>query len=222
MNAKIKTPNELRAEKGKEQIGRKVGTAKANRALKEKEFLQLIEFMYKDKDTRLSTLNKHKKVFTFLFYTGCRINEVLKLKTEDIQNILQHGEARILTTKTGRFKGQEFRTVYFSTTAIETIKEVFSDVLHNKESYCIRAWNNKDKEMNPIGLANQINKYLEKVFGHKDFTTHSFRRGIITEMILDKDIKPEIVQAFIGHKNYATTTRYVKPSCEDIKANLVR
>lgn len=222
MNAKIKTPNELRAEKGKEQIGRKVGTAKANRALKEKEFLQLMEFMNKDKDTRLSTLNKYKKIFTFLFYTGCRINEVLKLKTEDIQNILQHGEARILTTKTGRFKGQEFRTVYFSTTAIETIKEVFCDVLHNKESYCIRAWNNKDKEMNPIGLANQINKYLEKVFGHKDFTTHSFRRGIITEMILDKDIKPEIVQAFIGHKNYATTTRYVKPSCEDIKANLVR
>lgn len=222
MNAKIKTPNELRAEKGKEQIGRKVGTAKANLALKEKEFLQLMEFMKNDKDTRLSTLNKYKKIFTFLFYTGCRINEVLKLKTEDIQNILQHGEARILTTKTGRFKGQEFRTVYFSTTAIETIKEVFCDVLHNKESYCIRAWNNKDKEMNPIGLANQINKYLEKVFGHKDFTTHSFRRGIITEMILDKDIKPEIVQAFIGHKNYATTTRYVKPSCEDIKANLVR
>lgn len=222
MNAKIKTPNELRAEKGKEQIGRKVGTAKANRALKEKEFLQLMEFMNKDKDTRLSTLNKYKKIFTFLFYTGCRINEVLKLKTEDIQNILQHGKARILTTKTGRFKGQDFRTVYFSTTAIETIKEVFCDVLHNKESYCIRAWNNKDKEMNPIGLTNQINKYLEKVFGHKDFTTHSFRRGIITEMILDKDIKPEIVQAFIGHKNYATTTRYVKPSCEDIKANLVR
>ena len=222
MNAKIKTPNELRAEKGKKQIGRKIGTSKENRALKEKEFLQLMEFMNKDKDTRLSTLNKYKKIFTFLFYTGCRINEVLKLKTEDIQNILQHGEARILTTKTGRFKGQEFRTVYFSTTAIETIKEVFSDVLHNKESYCIRAWNNKDKEMNPIGLANQINKYLEKVFGHKDFTTHSFRRGIITEMILDKDIKPEIVQAFIGHKNYATTTRYVKPSCEDIKANLVR
>ena len=122
MNAKIKTPNELRAEKGKEQIGRKVGTAKANRALKEKEFLQLMEFMNKDKDTILSTLNKYKKIFTFLFYTGCRINEVLKLKTEDIENILQHGEARILTTKTGRFKGQEFRTVYFSTTAIETIK----------------------------------------------------------------------------------------------------
>ena len=74
MNAKIKTPNKLRAEKGKEQIGRKVGTAKANRALKEKEFLQLMEFMNKDKDTRLSTLNKYKKIFTFLFYTGCRIN----------------------------------------------------------------------------------------------------------------------------------------------------
>ncbi|MDK2062755.1 site-specific integrase [Aliarcobacter butzleri] len=222
MTARIKTPNELRAEKGKEQIGRKVGTVKANRALKEKDFLQLMEFIKNDKDTRLSTLNKYKKIFTFLFYTGCRINEVLKLKTEDIQNILEHGEARILTTKTGRFKGQEFRTVYFSTTAIATIKEIFADILHNKNSYCIRAWNNKDKEMNPIGLANQINKYLEKVFGHKDFTTHSFRRGIITEMILDKDIKPEIVQAFIGHKNYATTTRYVKPSVDDIKNSLTR
>ncbi len=222
MTARIKTPNELRAEKGKEQIGRKVGTSKANLALKEKEFLQLMEFMKNDKDTRLSTLNKYKKIFTFLFYTGCRINEVLKLKTEDIQSILNTGEARVVTSKTERYKGQEFRTVYFSPTAIATIKEVFADILHNKESYCIRAWNNKDKEMNPIGLTNQINKYLEKVFGHKDFTTHSFRRGIITEMILDKDIKPEIVQAFIGHKNYSTTTRYVKPSVDDIKNSLTR
>lgn len=219
---KIKTKNQIRAESGKAQIGRKVGTAKENKALKQKEFDILMDFMENDKDSRLTTLNKYRKIFTFLYYTGCRINEVLKIKTEDIQNILQHGEARILTTKTERYVGQEFRTVYFSVTAIAAIRKEFSDILHHPDAYCIRAYNNKDKEMNVIGLTNQLNKYLVKVFGHKDFTTHSFRRGIITEMILDKNIKPEIVQAFIGHRNYTTTTRYVKPSNDDIRNSLIR
>jgi len=221
-NQRIKTKNQIRAESGKAQIGRKVGTAKENKALKENEFNILMDYIQNDKDTRFTTLNKYRKIFTFLYFTGCRINEVLKIKTEDIENILRHGEARILTTKTGRFKGQEFRTVYFSITAINAIRKEFSDILHHPDAYCIRAYNNKDKEMNVIGLTNQLNKYLVKVFNHKEFTTHSFRRGIITEMILDKDIKPEIVQAFIGHKNYSTTTRYVKPSSDYNRNSLTR
>lgn len=219
---KIKTKNQIRAESGKAQIGRKVGTTKENKALKQTEFDILMDFMGKDKDSRLTTLNKYRKIFTFLYYTGCRINEVLKIKTEDIQNILQHGKARILTTKTKKYPGQEFRSVYFSVTAIAAIRKEFNDILHHPDAYCIRAYNNKYKEMNIIGLTNQLNKYLEKVFNHKDFTTHSFRRGIITEMILDKNVKPEIVQAFIGHKNYNTTTKYVKPSNDDIRNSLTR
>ena len=121
--SKIKTKNQIRAESGEAQIGRKVGTAKENKALKEKEFNILMEFMQNDKDTRLTTLNKYRKIFTFLYYTGCRINEVLKIKTEDIQNILQHGEARILTTKTERYVGQEFRTVYFSVQQLQQLEK---------------------------------------------------------------------------------------------------
>ena len=61
---KIKTKNQIRAESGKKQIGRKVGTAKENKALKQKEFDILMDFMENDKDTRLTTLNKYKKIFT--------------------------------------------------------------------------------------------------------------------------------------------------------------
>ena len=51
---------------------------------------------------------------------------------------------------------------------------------------------------------------------------HSFRRGLVTEMILDEGINPEVVQKFIGHKNYSTTTQYVKVTDEDIQKNLIR
>lgn len=217
-----KTKNQIRKEKGQKQQGRKVGTTKANKAIKKAQYEKILNYMENDKTTRLTTLNKYRKIFTFLFYTGCRINEVCKLKTEDIQNILTHSKARILTDKTKRFKGQEFRTIHFSPLAVAAIKEDFKDILHNPDSYCIRAYNNKDKEINISRLTNNINKYLETIFGNKDYTTHSFRRGMITEMILDENVKPEIVQAYIGHKNYATTARYIKVEESDIQNALIR
>ena len=63
--SKIKTKNQIRAESGKTQIGRKVGTAKENKALKEKEFNILMNYIHNDKDTRLTTLNKYRKIFRF-------------------------------------------------------------------------------------------------------------------------------------------------------------
>lgn len=219
---KTKTKNQVRTEKNLQQIGRKVGSLKANKAIKKQEYKQILDYMENDKDTRLTTLNKYRKIFTFLFYTGCRINEVLKLKTEDIQSILDYGKARIITSKTERYAGQEFRVVHFSPLAISEIRKEFNDILKHPNAYCIRAYNNKDKEMNKIGLTNQLNRYLEKIFGNKDFTTHSFRRGLIREMIIDNNVNGKIVQKFIGHKNLSTTNEYLKVTDEDIQNSLIR
>lgn len=39
-----------------------------------------------------------------------------------------------ITTKTARYAGQEFRTVYFSITAINAIRKEFSDILHHPDA----------------------------------------------------------------------------------------
>lgn len=194
----------------------------AKKPIKTKEYKQLITYLENDKSIRLTQKNKYFKIFTFLYYTGCRINEVCKLKTEDIQNILKHQKARILMTKTKRFKGSEFRTIHFSPAAVAEIKKHFSDCLKHPDSYCIRSWNNKDRQTNITALTNYINRYIKKALNDDDYGTHSFRRGLITEMIIEKEVVPEVVQKFIGHRNYSTTSLYAKATDEDVKANLIR
>lgn len=194
----------------------------AKKAIKKQEFETLMEYLKNDTKIQHNQKNKYLKIFTFLYYTGCRINEVCKLKTEDIQSILETKKARVVTSKTKRFKGQEFRIVNFSDKAVEEIKKYFSDCLTHPKAYCIRSWNNRDKQTNVTALTNYINSYIKKALNSKDYGTHSFRRGIITEMIIDNGVPPEVAQRFIGHKNYATTSLYVKATEQDVINNLAR
>lgn len=190
--------------------------------IKTKEYERIMQYLKNDTSTRQETKDKYRKIFTFLYYTGARINEVCTLKGIQIKEIIQTKKTKILTTKTARFKGQEFRTVFFSDKAANEIHQAFKDSLNHLDAYCIRAWNNKNKMVNKISLANQINRYIQKALGSKDYGTHSFRRGLITEMVIDKQVQPEIVQNFIGHRNYATTAQYIKPTEHDLIQNLIR
>jgi integrase len=194
----------------------------ARNPLKTNHYEKIMEHLEHDQ-MRHTTKNKLKKAFTALYYTGARINEIARLKVKDIKQIITHGEIKLLTTKTKRFKDGEFRTVPFSDTAREVIKDVFKhDLESNPEDYVIKSWNNGTKMVNISTLDNQLNKYLDKAFPDMKLTTHSFRAGIITEMILDNEVHPTVVQKFIGHKNLSTTNIYIKPTDEDVKNSLIR
>lgn len=194
----------------------------SKKAIKTKEYKRIIEYMNNDKGLRETTKNKYLKAFTFLYFTGCRINEVCKLKGEDIRTIIKDKKVKLLMSKTARFKGQEFRTIEFSDKAVNQIKLYFSDCLQHPDGYCLRAWNNQYKSLNIISFTNALNSYIKKALGDADYGTHSFRRGILTEMIVDNNVVPEVAQLFIGHKNYSTTAQYVKATQQDVRNSLVR
>ena len=190
--------------------------------IREKEDKKIINYLEKDTSMRENKKSKYKMIFTFMYFTGCRINEVCKIKTEQIREILETKQTKILTTKTKRFKDGGLRVVPFSDVGRAEIKKAFADVLEQKEGYCIRAWNDSKREVNVISLANQINKYLREIFKCNDYTTHSFRGGIITEMMIEHGVDAQIVQTFIGHKDINTTRKYVRIYPEDTVKHLIR
>lgn len=193
----------------------------AKNPIKEKQYKEIMAHL--DQSTlRDATKDKYKKIFTFLYYTGARINEVTRIRGQDIQSIIKDGKLKLLTPKTKRYKGGAFRDIPFSQDARKDIAEVFKDSLEHLDGYCIRSWNYKEKQVNIISLTTQLNKFLATIFGKSNYTTHSFRAGLLTEMALDNNIPLSIVQAFAGHKKPTTTMQYIKPSFEDIQASLTR
>lgn len=194
----------------------------AKNALKTADYKKLMNFLDHDQEITDKKRAKFKKIFTFLYYSGARINEVLKLKGKDIKDILTKKEARLITTKTAKYKDGGFRDVPFSNDAVQEIKEAFDDDLNHPDGYCLCPHNQRKRQLNLYTTVGEISKYLGKVFGEGKFTSHSFRAGIITEMIIDNDVNSKVVQTFIGHKSEATTMIYVKPTKNDVRANLVR
>ena len=88
------------------------------------------------------------------------------------------------------------------------------------ESYFIHKRNNGRNNLNHIGFTKDFNQLIQLVLG-KEFSTHSFRKGLITEFS-KKGINPKITQTFIGHRNVTTTLNYYKPTVEDVRECLVR
>ena len=80
--------------------------------------------------------------------------------------------------------------------------------------------NNVRNNLNSIGFTKDFNQLIQIVLG-KNYSTHSFRKGIITEMGVS-GINPKIIQHFVSHKNISTTLNYINPTSDDIRNSLLR
>ena len=100
------------------------------------------------------------------------------------------------------------------------MKKYFTYEESELNNFCITSWGNPQKTFHEISLIQLVNKYMKSILGD-NYTSHSFRQGLITEMG-SKSVNPKIIQSFIGHRNISTTLGYIKPTEEDIKLSLVR
>ncbi|RLA84486.1 MAG: hypothetical protein DRG78_01380 [Epsilonproteobacteria bacterium] len=74
--------------------------------------------------------------------------------------------------------------------------------------------------INHIVFIQQVNKFINSVLG-TGYTSHSFRKGIISEFG-SKGVNIKIISKFVGHSDVKTTMRYITPTDEDIMMNLIR
>lgn len=191
-----------------------MATRRIKKSITDKEYKILISHTKGDDSLKEFNRKRFLMIFSLLYYSGVRINELSQIKYKHMSEIIKHGETVIVTHKT-----KNERILYFSDQAIKEMRKYF-DLSEDENNYVIASWNNPKNRMHEISLINLVNKYMKKVLGD-GFTSHSFRQGLLTEMG-SKSINPKIIQSFIGHSDVKTTLHYIKPTSNDVKMSLVR
>lgn len=177
------------------------------------EYKRLITYTMSDTELKEHSRAKLLRIFGVLYYTGIRLNEIGLITVGKLQEMAENEGGVIYTPK----KDKE-RKIYLSQEACKKIKSLTKG--QKSEEYVASSWNKATTPMHPTSLIQLVNKYMKKVLG-SGYTSHSFRQGIITDM-LAANVSTATVRDFIGHKDSSTTLRYARPTDEHIRSSLVR
>jgi integrase/recombinase XerD len=188
---------------------------KIRKPIGEAEFKKLMNHLRGDDSLKDFSKTRLLRVFSLLYYSGCRLNELSQLTVKQIKQILETRETTIISHKV-----KAERILYFSANAVKELSKYFILEDQDENNLVITSWGKPKQQLHHISLIQSVNKYIQSVIGDQ-YSSHSFRSGIITDLAINQ-INPKIIQSFIGHRNINTTLRYVKPSEADIKNALVR
>ena len=172
------------------------------------EFKHLITYLKADDSVRTNRKNRLLKIFSLLYSTGIRINEIQQINENHINELNENQKTIIVSHK------QKTEKMIYSSK--KNLKLIISYWNKNKGHTITSERNNK---LHPVAMIQDVNSYLKKVFPNKRITSHSFRQTLITELAT-KGINTKIIQSLIGHKNINTTYRYIKVSENDILNSL--
>jgi integrase len=148
-----------------------------------------------------------------LAITGIRINELLPLKVNQLQTLIEENWITIDRSKRGPSNHKAFLTKE-GKKIIQDRKKNFQLIFLMKEqnAYVFTPETNHFKKLRREVITTDVNKVMHKVSkrfsGQPNITSHSFRVGYITQLWKDsKDI--EFVKQTIGHQRLDTTSAYV-------------
>lgn len=193
--------------------GRPKNTNKNSKPILDKEFSVLKSYV-NGLETFETTKLKWLRSLEILYMSGLRVSEILDIRIKDIQNGIEKSELSVFVKKQ-----KIIRHIPLSQKSVNILKRLIKDET-DIDGYFIHKRNSKRSNLNPNGFTKEFNDLLQLVLG-KDFSSHSFRKGIITQMS-KKGINPRLTQTFIGHRNVTTTLNYYKPTVEDVRECLVR
>nr|UDP55537.1 putative integrase/recombinase protein [Schizostauron trachyderma] len=148
-----------------------------------------------------------------LTVTGVRINELLPLKANQLETLLEENWIAIDRSKRGPSNHKAFLTKE-GKKIIQDRKKDFELIFLMKESdsYVFTSESTHDQMLSRETITRDVNKIMRSVSkqlpGQPNVTSHSFRIGYITQLWKDsKDI--EFVKQSIGHQKLDTTSAYV-------------
>ena len=148
-----------------------------------------------------------------LAVTGIRINELLPLKVNQLETLVEENWIAIDRSKRGPSNHKAFLTQE-DKKIIQDRKKDFQLIFLMKEpnAYVFSPEINHFKKLRREVITTDVNKIMHKVSkifpGQPNITSHSFRVGYITQLWKDsKDI--EFVKQTIGHQKLDTTSAYV-------------
>ena len=153
---------------------------------------------------------RNKCIFEVLLCTGCRCNELVNIKLDDIN--LNEKEIKVLG------KGNKERIVYLGSYAIESIEKYLSirnEILGKKDNNYLFI-NHLGDKLTTRGIRDIIDKILLKSSTNMKITPHTFRHSFAT-MLLNEGCDLKSVQELLGHVSLSTTSIYTHVSNEELK-----
>lgn len=141
-------------------------------------------------------------LFEFMYSTGCRIGEVVKLNRDDINfrtnSVIVHG------------KGDKEREVYFNTRCSIWLKRYLDE--RDDEETCLFITERRPKRRMSIDNLRYIIKRISNRAGiKKSIHPHQLRNSYATHMI-NNGAPLEVIQSLLGHEKSETTKLYAQLS----------
>ena len=191
---------------------------KIREVITEKEFKRLNAYVRSDDKLRTTTKENLLKTFTLLFFTGCRVSELLQFKNKNILEIIESSETIIKITKQ-----HKERKLFFTENGVKSIKKLFNEfniLDEDINDMVIRSKGVKHKTPHISTYTKLVNTIINDCLSSR-FTSHGFRSGLITGLA-EHNINTALIRDFIGHRNSSTTLRYVRSSEASIRRALIR
>ncbi len=161
--------------------------------IKEKEYLTKEQF-----DMLLKNVNKTSKkmalIIEALFWTGCRITELLNIQLSDCQQ-----EGKVISIRV-MGKGNKERQVYISAELFRRIKKEFN---HSK-TYLFETRNNS--QFADVNISEYIRRAGKRVFGaDMRISAHNLRHSKAMYLKDEMKLSPDQIAKALGHSSVITT-----------------
>jgi integrase len=205
--------NQIKKEREEKEIRKQARTNRKRLPKRDLMTLEIYNELIKAAEGPTYIKLRTRIAFCILAVTGIRINELLPLKVEQLQTLVQESWIEIDRSKRGPSNHKAFLTKE-GKKIIQDRKNDFQLIFLMKEpNACVfTPETNHFKKLRREVITTDINKVMYKVSrilsGQPNITSHSFRIGYITQLWKDtKDI--EFVKQTIGHRRLDTTSAYV-------------
>lgn len=181
------------------------------------EYKKLMNGVRGNETIRANTKSNLLRTFCILYFTGLRLNELQDLRVSNIRELIENGTTKAILSKTN-----SERRLFLTDEFKKELTKLFDLNSEDDENRVITKGSNKNKKtgITDIVFIGMTNKIIQEILG-SSFSSHCFRRGIITEMG-SKSINTKIISKFIGHSSVKTTMGYINPTDTDIVNCLIR
>lgn len=145
--------------------------------------------------------DRFRHLFTFLFYTGCRRGEALRLRFDDVD--YQRHTVSITKAWNKCDKADISPKTKTSVRTIPICDKAMQSVLRMKTIYHKGRIFGGDKPLSPTEIERQKNKAIE-VSGVPYIRTHDLRHSFVS-LLLEKGANMTMVSRYVGHSSVTTT-----------------
>jgi len=150
-----------------------------------------------------------RMVFSVLFSTGCRRNEIMQVRLKDIR-ILDEPKGEIYAAIDVLGKGSKSRTVYLSKEALDNVRKVHPIKIDENKLIEFRKNGGKGKlhKDQDNSLYRFVRNETKRILGRAR-STHSLRISLATHLAsVGADILS--IKSLLGHANISTTASYTR------------